>query len=43
MPRVRATGGFGDLYVKLVAQVPTNLTDEQRELFKQLAEMAKAR
>ena len=43
MPRVGASGGFGDLYVKLVAQVPTNLTDEQRELFKQLAEMAKAR
>ena len=43
MPRVAAGGGFGDLYVKLVAQVPTNLTDEERELFTQLAEKAKAR
>ncbi|HEY5093519.1 MAG TPA: J domain-containing protein [Candidatus Eremiobacteraceae bacterium] len=43
MPRVAAGGGFGDLYVKLVAQVPTNLTDDERELFKQLAEKAKAR
>ena len=44
MPRVAASGGgFGDLYVKLVAQVPTNLTADERELFAKLAEMAKAR
>jgi DnaJ-class molecular chaperone len=43
MPKVGVTGGYGDLYVKLAAQVPTSLTTEERELFKQLAEMAKAR
>jgi molecular chaperone DnaJ len=43
MPRVGSGGGFGDLYVKLAAQVPTNLTDAERELFKQLADLAKAR
>jgi DnaJ-class molecular chaperone len=36
-------GGFGDLYVKIIAQVPTILTDHERELFKELAELAKAR
>ncbi len=36
-------GGSGDLYVRLSAQVPTMLTDRERELFQELAEMAKAR
>jgi DnaJ-class molecular chaperone len=36
-------GGFGDLYVRLVAQIPTKLTDREREMFKELAEMAKVR
>ena len=36
-------GGYGDLYVRLVAQVPTILTDRERELFKELAEQAKSR
>lgn len=36
-------GGHGDLYVKLVAQVPTQLTQRERELFAELAEQAKAR
>ncbi len=31
----------GDLYVKLIGQVPTNLSGPERELFKQLAELAK--
>lgn len=39
----KAGGGFGDLYVKLVANVPTVLTDRERELFSELAELAKAR
>ncbi|MDQ6766869.1 MAG: J domain-containing protein [Candidatus Eremiobacteraeota bacterium] len=39
MPRLRG-GGNGDLYVKLVAQVPTQLSDEERELFRKLAELA---
>ena len=37
------SGGFGDLYVRLSAQVPTMLTERERELFKELAEQAKAR
>lgn len=36
-------GGQGDLYVRLSAQVPTMLTERERELFKELAELAKAR
>jgi DnaJ-class molecular chaperone len=39
----KKAGGFGDLYVKLVAQIPTKLTDREREMFKELAEMAKVR
>ena len=36
-------GGHGDLYVRLSAQVPTMLTDRERELFEELAQMAKSR
>src|SRR5579863_8066805 len=36
-------GGAGDLYVRLNAQVPTILSDQERDLFKQLSELAKAR
>jgi DnaJ-class molecular chaperone len=39
----KSAGSAGDLYVRLVAQVPTMLTDRERELFKELAELAKAR
>ncbi len=39
----KSGGAFGDLYVRLSAQVPTMLTDRERELFKELAELAKAR
>jgi molecular chaperone DnaJ len=39
MPRLRG-GGHGDLYVTLVAQVPKQLSDEERELFRKLAELA---
>jgi DnaJ-class molecular chaperone len=39
----KAGGGFGDLYVKLVAQVPTKLTERERALFSELAEQAKTR
>jgi DnaJ-class molecular chaperone len=37
MPHLKG-GGRGDLYVKLNAVLPTNLTDQQRELFQQLAQ-----
>jgi DnaJ-class molecular chaperone len=39
----KSGGGSGDLYVRLIAQVPTMLTDRERELFKELAEQAKSR
>ena len=42
MPHVSG-GGHGDLYVKLSAQVPVNLTERERELFKQLADQARSR
>lgn len=37
MPHLKG-GGRGDLYVKLNAILPTNLSDKQRELFQQLAQ-----
>lgn len=43
MPKPGGGGGFGDLYVRLSAQVPTMLTERERELFHELAELAKAR
>ena len=42
MPHLRG-GGHGDLYVKLVAQIPTKLSDEERDLFRTLAELEKKR
>ncbi|MBC5825893.1 MAG: J domain-containing protein [Candidatus Eremiobacteraeota bacterium] len=42
MPKM-GPGGYGDLYVKLTAQVPTSLGSKERELFEQLAAMAKQR
>jgi curved DNA-binding protein len=40
MPKLRG-GGQGDLYVTLVAQVPTSLSERERELFQQLSESSK--
>lgn len=40
MPRLRG-GGHGDLYVTLVARVPTTLSDRERELFRELADLNK--
>ena len=40
MPVYKKAGEFGDLYVTYDVKVPTNLTDEQRTLFKQLAEIS---
>jgi DnaJ-class molecular chaperone len=42
MPKLGAKG-HGDLYVKLVAQLPSELSDKERELFGQLARMQKGR
>ena len=39
MPKLRG-GGNGDLYVTLVAKLPTQLSDKERDLWRQLAELA---
>jgi curved DNA-binding protein len=36
MPVYEKAGTFGDLYVQLQVQIPTNLSDKQKELFEQL-------
>ena len=41
MPRLRAPDSRGDMYVKLEAQLPARLSDEQRALFEQLRELSK--
>ncbi len=38
MPKLRGSGN-GDLYVTLVAQLPTQLSEQERELWRQLAEL----
>jgi curved DNA-binding protein len=40
MPKLRG-GGYGDLYVTLVAEVPTSLSEREKELFQQLAALQK--
>ncbi|HEV2123782.1 MAG TPA: J domain-containing protein, partial [Chloroflexota bacterium] len=37
MPRLRRPGERGDLYVHCEAALPTNLTEEERRLYRQLA------
>ena len=36
MPKLR-DGGYGDEYVRLIGQLPTNLTDKEHKLFRELA------
>ncbi len=36
MPKVR-NGGTGDLYVRLIGQLPTDLSDKEKKLFKELS------
>ncbi len=38
MPKLKATG-FGDEYVRLIGQLPTNLTDKETKLFRELASL----
>jgi curved DNA-binding protein len=42
MPRIRDPKSFGDLYVSLKVKIPSNLSDGERDLFKQLAELHKS-
>jgi curved DNA-binding protein len=38
-PVYREDGKFGDLYLRLNVQLPQNLTDQEKELIKQLAQL----
>ncbi len=38
MPKLKA-GGFGDEYVRLIGQLPTNLTEKETKLFRELASL----
>ncbi len=38
MPQVRGSGA-GDQYVRLIGQLPQNLSDKEKKLFKELASM----
>ncbi|HET9097248.1 MAG TPA: J domain-containing protein [Candidatus Baltobacteraceae bacterium] len=38
MPKVR-NGGSGDLYVRLIGQLPTDLSDKEKKLFKELSSL----
>jgi len=42
MPKLNRSG-HGDLYVKLVAEIPKTLSDRERELFRELADLAKVK
>jgi curved DNA-binding protein len=37
MPVYKKEGQFGDLYISYEIQLPTNLTDKQKQLFEELA------
>ncbi len=37
MPRLNQSGSHGDLYVRMLVQVPTHLTDREKELFEELS------
>jgi curved DNA-binding protein len=38
-PVYKEEGKFGDLYVTMHVKLPTNLTEKQKELIKQLSEL----
>jgi curved DNA-binding protein len=39
MPHLKDPKKRGDLYAKVTVKVPQNLTDREKELFRQLADM----
>jgi len=43
MPIQTSIGSFGDLYVKVNVMLPTNLSDKELEIFKQLSDLEKAK
>ncbi|MNY47350.1 Chaperone protein DnaJ [compost metagenome] len=40
-PIYKKEGEFGDLYVSMNILIPNNLTDKEKELFQQLADLKK--
>jgi len=42
MPRLRNPEQHGDLYAKVEVQLPTRLSDQQRELFEELRQSKEA-
>ena len=42
-PVYKKEGESGDLYITYQVQIPKNLTEEEKELFKQLAEIRQKR
>ena len=43
MPRLKEPGQFGDLYATVNVRLPTNLSEEERRLFQQLANLRRGR
>jgi DnaJ-class molecular chaperone len=43
MPRLRQPDSYGDLYVRILIQVPTNLSDQERALFEELQSLRSSR
>mgnify|MGYP003539735449 CR=1 FL=1 len=43
MPIQNTHGTFGDLYVKVNVVLPTNLSEKEMEIFKQLSDLKKAK
>ncbi|MGB9722670.1 MAG: DnaJ C-terminal domain-containing protein [Chloroflexia bacterium] len=43
MPRLKSPGQYGDLYATVSVRLPTNLSAEERDLFRRLAEIRRGR
>lgn len=41
MPKYGKANSYGDLYAKLIIEIPTNLSDKEMQLFKELSEFRK--
>ena len=39
MPSVRRAGAYGDLYIDIAIKIPTKLTDKQKKILAEFAEM----
>jgi DnaJ-class molecular chaperone len=41
MPKLKEANAFGDLYARVVLRLPAQLTDREKELFRELAALRK--